>query len=391
MGEKISRRELFNKAFEAGKIIISGYAFNALDYLSNDKSYTERNETVPKVEIRNKVYLPFNGKRNLKEAIVMGTGIIDDNLISELYSYIKPKLNPEMTKRYLEIDTSVEIPENYMIDKVGFDADGRIVFPKFQLRTVLNVPAYRWDIYQRFNHKDYLLASWPVVVGRPRIKKKKSKNIIKNKTPLGHFYLTTLEHYPSWVNPENTKQVIGPGKHNPLGIWKVKTDNAMWYYHGTNQESIFRNKERLFSHGCVRNKNWNIAKIAILLLTRNANKPEIYDNKYSQIIKLNDPIDALNIYDTVEVRNNNLVFYPNVYHLSFENKFVHLTNMNNALYKLHMAGYNLQDISRSKLEKVVKRARHISKRLEYPVSHLTKVKVSIRESSVVNAEDAVEI
>jgi hypothetical protein len=361
---RCTRREFLKMAAGfAG--LVSTNPWKILEFLQFTPTGKKKLAELPRLPGTEYLWLPFNGKRNVEEAIVAGTGVLEDQEIRKIktnlwsFDYSKPGL----------VVCEYEIPEIYRHRETVVDFDTNSAsYPKFQLHTVLNIPAFRWRIYLKGeNDKDAQIADWPVVVGK-----------VGRKSQVGSYELTHLEHYPSWVDPD-THEYVSPGPHNPLGIWKIFRPGMRWYYHGTNKEEILNSEQRARSRGCVRNKNWNIAKLAIVLLTRaveNPNALDIYDEKLNRRtcrkrVALSNPVIAKNVYDTIEFdeRSQELVFYPNIYGYSKESSYVRLTNICHAEEEIEK--YK-SDIDYKKLERVVKRAQGISLPLRVKLSELYK-------------------
>ncbi|MGH9658353.1 MAG: L,D-transpeptidase, partial [Bryobacteraceae bacterium] len=77
----------------------------------------------------------------------------------------------------------------------------------------------------------------------------------KSPSPSGVFTIVNRIEKPAWYGP---KQVVGPGKSNPLGTRWMGLSKKSYGIHGTNApKSIGRNA----SHGCVRMRNRDVEEL----------------------------------------------------------------------------------------------------------------------------------
>lgn len=335
-------------------------------YFSIDKLFAENGKTPEELSEhpeQTPVYLPLNGKRTLEEAIVIGTDLLDNDLINKIaeearyeHSALREKHPfPENGKKGKIIYSQTEIPENFMHSQVVLNPENLEVleWPNVQLETELNIPAFHWRIYQRYNDCRVLLADFPVIVGKR-----------STKTPVGDFGIYEIKHFPSW-SLEGRRASPGSPK-NPLGEWEFKyIKNSGMYYHGTNEEYLLGEQNRALSHGCVRNYNWNVSKLAMLVL-RNLNKLDEYDDKRhsTRTVAVSPEIPAKNVYDTIEVfSDGNVCFYPDVYSYSSENDFTRLTNWEHLKQDIEEK-FSLSDFDEVRLKQQVKIAKNITGRME---------------------------
>lgn len=342
-------------------LVLAGLYFSIDRLLASEGKTLEELSEHPE---QTPVYLPLNGKRTLEETIVIGTGILDNGLISKIaeearyeHSALREKLPlPEKGKKGKIIYSQTEIPENFMHSQVVLNSENLEVleWPSLQLETELNIPAFQWRIYQRYNDERILLADFPVIVGKR-----------STKTIIGDFGIYEIKHFPSWSL--EGKHAAPGSPNNPLGEWEFRyVKDRMMYYHGTHEEHLFKESFRALSHGCVRNYNWNVSKLAALVL-RNLNRLDEYDNKIhkTRIVPVNSEIPARNIYDTIEVfPDGKVCFYPNVYRYSEETDSVRLTNWEHFKKDIEEAGFSVADFDEARLIQEVKKAKNITQRME---------------------------
>jgi lipoprotein-anchoring transpeptidase ErfK/SrfK len=89
-----------------------------------------------------------------------------------------------------------------------------------------------------------LVKSYPVAVGRR-----------SSPTPTGAFKIVVRIPEPTWYGP---KQVVPPGKSNPLGTRWIGLNQKGYGIHGTNApRSIGRNA----SHGCIRMRTRDVEEL----------------------------------------------------------------------------------------------------------------------------------
>ena len=108
------------------------------------------------------------------------------------------------------------------------------------------------------------------------------------------------------------------GAENSLGIVKFIFDNPYSVFlHDTNAKRLFRNQKRAFSHGCIRLEK--AYEFAHYLIGRNRTKltPKTLDKymgeKKRVTISLSHPVPIYIRYLTCDVKNNDLLFFDDVY------------------------------------------------------------------------------
>ena len=177
----------------------------------------------------------------------------------------------------------------------------------------VNIPAFRLDLYDG----GQVVASSRVVVGRPNE---------YDRTPVLFAEARRVELNPKWYVPprlrpkdrRDVRQVIGPGKDNPLGRVKIVLfrTNAI-YIHSTNKPEVFSRDVRALSHGCVRAEEALDLGRRLAALTAAA-PPERYDallaTGRTRKVKLPEPVPVSFEYVTVEVEQDGQIrFLPDLY------------------------------------------------------------------------------
>jgi murein L,D-transpeptidase YcbB/YkuD len=118
------------------------------------------------------------------------------------------------------------------------------------------------------------------------------------------------------------KVVQGSGDDNALGVIKFNFNNKYSVYlHDTNQRYLFSKKARALSHGCVRVQNWDSLAHFILRNDSLAGKKALpLDSlnkwlalKEKHIIPVRKRIPLFIRYFTCDVKNDNVVFYEDIY------------------------------------------------------------------------------
>lgn len=335
------------------------------------------------------LYIPINENKPEDQLLLSG-GIVDDDLAGIICNKISSTgFDPDQHKPgegFVAFFKGV-IPSHYPTEKIVIDRiENKIeLWPVMQLESSLNIPAYQWRIWHVVGDKKYLIADWPVVVGKT-----------STRTRVADLPMDMLEHYPPWTDPE-TKKHVPPGPGNPLGLWKLKSTHTkrLWYYHGTNNPRVLKNVYRAYSHGCIRNDNDNIRKLGLLLLSHNAGmeqEPNLVDGRMDipdlpkfRKIPLIKPVLAKNVYDTIEIEVKNpaeesvIAFYPNVYSIKYEDDFYRLTNMEHLKADLAIIGYPIEKIDSERIEEIKKILRYSRKPM------LILIKEIIKEEEPVKA------
>jgi murein L,D-transpeptidase YcbB/YkuD len=174
----------------------------------------------------------------------------------------------------------------------------RVEPPPSSLRMVLNIPAYRLEVYDG----DEKIRSYTVTIGMPRYP-----------TPSGGFSITRIEWNPWWTPPDSKwaegKEKTAPGPRNPMGRAKLQFDDYL-YVHGT---ALTKQIGGAHSHGCVRLKNADVLDLARLVATRTGvlSEAEISrlenNSKATRSVRLPSPIPIQIRYALTERKEDGTV------------------------------------------------------------------------------------
>jgi len=350
------------------------------------------------------VYIPINDNK-IEDQILYSTGIIDLDLLHKVRDEIYGT-GIDLSKKapgdgYVILMKNI-IPQNYPTDRIYINwRENRItLWPIMKLQTELNIPTYRWRIFHLVKDQRYLIADWPVIVGKR-----------STRTRVAALPMNQLEHYPPWTDPE-TGDHSPPGPRNPLGIWKLKSTHTrrLWYYHGTNRPRLLKRKYRALSHGCIRNDNNNIARLAKLLLSHDAGdevhsgyvagRLDIVPQRKFRKIPLVIPVDASNFYDTIEVSRKEpvsksiLTFYPDVYRGRVDAKYLgyRLSTLEHLYQELHNIGVPSNILNPITVQEALYSARKIKyDSISVEVKKLLKEGALKDEVVIFSIEEAVNI
>lgn len=176
------------------------------------------------------------------------------------------------------------------------------VYP--DLHIIVNIPARKVTLYDDGNE----VLRHDVAVGQPGYK-----------TPAGPQEIKTIIWNPWWIPPDSPwargSASQPPGPKNCLGPVKMMMGQGI-RMHGTNVDSSVG---RFASHGCLRMHNEEAAKLAWYLQKRMNNSDESLFEKYSRYrrssfyVKLDYPVRVDIVYQPVEVRDNVIYIYNDVY------------------------------------------------------------------------------
>lgn len=204
---------------------------------------------------------------------------------------------------------------------------------------IVNVPSFTLHAIDTTNKMEILQSK--IIVGKPT-----------SKTPIYRANLSGLKYYPTWNPPmsvvkknvlpnmslSSTMRVVNsrgqsvpinqvtrneiltgkysvqqtPGTHNSLGILKFETDSTdAIYLHDTNNRSLFNNKNRALSLGCVRVQQW--PKLASLLANSDENYVFGNVNKKRTYIEKIDKIPLFYTYSLVDAVEGKIGHYNDIY------------------------------------------------------------------------------
>jgi L,D-transpeptidase catalytic domain len=173
------------------------------------------------------------------------------------------------------------------------------------LRLLLNVPAYRLDVVEQ----GAITRTITVAVGQP-----------KYRTPLGHFQIDYAVWNPWWRPPPSDwarkERPQAPGWSNPVGRVKLHVTGLV-FLHGTPNEASLGTAA---SHACVRMANADAIALARVIHAHAgpAVSPRlldelIADTARTRLLSLSTAVPVDIVYVLAEVRDTDLVLYPDVY------------------------------------------------------------------------------
>lgn len=185
----------------------------------------------------------------------------------------------------------------------GLGAESRAQQP---LRIVINIPAYRLDVYSA----GAIIRTMPVAVGMPRYM-----------TPRGEFAITRVEWNPWWIPPDRgwaaKEHVTPPGPDNPMGRVKLYF-RPLYFIHGT---PAVTSLGRAASHGCVRLSNADAVELARTVTLAAASAQDrstlsrVLADSATRVMALDPPVPAEVRYDLAEIRRDSLFVYRDIYAL----------------------------------------------------------------------------
>lgn len=205
-----------------------------------------------------------------------------------------------------------------------------------QISMIVNIPARKVTLYDE--NKEVLRHD--IAVGTPGYK-----------TPTGPMEIDTIIWNPWWI-PPNSPWARGakkqpPGPKNVLGPVKLLMGKGI-RLHGTNADSSVG---RPTSHGCLRMHNEEVKGLAWYIQKRINNSEDVLLNKYSKhrgtsfYVKLLSPVVVDIIYKPVEVRNDIIYIYKDIYGWAKDVK-------TEVLESLLQAGIDIKKIDSEKISKL---------------------------------------
>lgn len=238
------------------------------------------------------------------------------------------------------------------------------------LRVDLNIPELRLRVYEG----DEIIRSYPVAVGMPG-----------HDTPTGRFAISHAEWNPWWRPPARDwakdDKITPPGPNNPMG--RVKLFFLPYYFfHGTPESGSIGS---FASHGCVRMLNKDAIALARFLHERAA--PKVTSGQIDRILARPGDTRRVNFqksvpvtirYDLVTVRDGDVTVYPDIYGY----KSLHAEAVYQALMS---AGYDINLVSRSDIDRLIQRGREADKALSVKVEDAFGREVASTLGSVTTA------
>jgi lipoprotein-anchoring transpeptidase ErfK/SrfK len=177
-------------------------------------------------------------------------------------------------------------------------------------RIVVNIPAYRMDVFEKGN----LLRTFKVSIGYPEFP-----------LPVGMRRADTVIFNPAWTPPDEPwvrgkfapgRKVSAASKINPLGVIKIPIGMPSLIHGGKPLEKI----GRFGSHGCVGLTNKQVLDLAPVILRLGQSELsaeaiqslEKHKNK-TKGVKLPTPVPVDLRYETIVAENGGLRIYRDVY------------------------------------------------------------------------------
>lgn len=236
------------------------------------------------------------------------------------------------------------------------------------LRVDMNIPALRLTLYEG----DEILRSYPVAVGKKG-----------HDTPVGSFAISHAEWNPWWRPPASAwarnERVTPPGPNNPMGRVKLFF-LPLYFFHGTPESGSIGTAA---SHGCVRMLNEDVIALSRILHERMA--PQVTAAQIDRIlaspgqtrrVNFQESVPVTIRYDLVTVEDGAVNVYPDYY----EYRSLHSEAVIQALMR---AGYDVSQVSRSDIDRLIERGRGISERISMTVEEAFGSEVaSTRSASV---------
>jgi lipoprotein-anchoring transpeptidase ErfK/SrfK len=177
-------------------------------------------------------------------------------------------------------------------------------------RIVVNIPAYRMDVFEKGN----LLKTYKVSIGYPEFP-----------LPVGMRRADTVIFNPSWTPPDEPwvrgkfapgRKVSAASKVNPLGVIKIPIGMPSLIHGGKPQEKI----GRFGSHGCVGLTNKQVLDLAPVILrlgqsdfSADAVRSLEKHKNQTKGVKLPTPVPVDLRYETIVAEDGGLRIYRDVY------------------------------------------------------------------------------
>jgi L,D-transpeptidase YcbB len=270
----------------------------------------------------------YQKRKGLKQDGKINTGIISRLNETDTEKFIRIAITLD---RYKQLPDSlpnqyiwVNIPGYYMFleDNDTIRVRSKVVVGTPKTRTpilsssITDMITYpQWTIPESIIKKDIL----PGLKKDPSYTRKKGFSLIdKDGNEVDPFFV-------NWSKYEKGipyKVVQGSGDDNALGVIKFNFSNKYSVYlHDTNQRYLFAKKSRALSHGCVRVQNWD--SLAYFILKNDSIAGAKYlpvdtlktwlSFKEKHVIPVRKRIPLYIRYFTCEAKNDDIVFYEDVY------------------------------------------------------------------------------
>lgn len=214
------------------------------------------------------------------------------------------------------------------------------------IRLLLNVPAHRLYVFE--NGK--LTRTFRIAVGEPG-----------HETPSGSYRVTNVIWNPWWHPPQSEwardRQVEPPGPTNPMGRVKMHFSELL-YIHGSSETGLLG---RAASKGCIRMSNEEVIELARIvhryslpsiaestIETLADNEKQTREFRIGQSQRI--PFEV--VYEVAEVRDGNLIIYPDIYGKMNDDRF---DNLVRAVLMDH--GVDHRNVNREHLDRLLEKGR----------------------------------
>lgn len=230
------------------------------------------------------------------------------------------------------------------------------------LHMVVNVPAKKVTLYDEGKE----IFRYDIAIGQPFYK-----------TPTGPQKISTIVWNPWWFPPDSPwardSSITPPGPNNPLGPVKLPMGGDL-RLHGSNKPSSIG---QAASHGCLRMKNDEAVNLAWYIQKKMNESDDSLLGEYkknrnrSYYVTLSTPVTVDIIYEPVELRENILHVYYDIYGWAKNLK----TEIIDAILK---AGINLNKVDEERLSNI-----------KYPKNQGNIIKVNVNDLYITTpAKDA---
>jgi hypothetical protein len=173
------------------------------------------------------------------------------------------------------------------------------------IRLLLNVPAHRLYVYENGE----LTRTFRIAVGE-----------VGHETPPGDYRVRDVIWNPWWHPPNSDwargRQIEPPSAMNPMGRVKMNFSELL-YIHGSPEVGLLG---RAASKGCIRMSNEEVMELARLLhsyvhpnLDQSTIETLAQNEKMTRTFNVARSVPFKVIYQVAEVRDGNLIIYPDVY------------------------------------------------------------------------------
>ena len=220
-------------------------------------------------------------------------------------------------------------------------AHGQSSNPDSGLTIEINVPAFRLDA----RVDGVTIRSFPIAAGMRAYP-----------TPIGEYDIRELHWNPWWHPPDSwwarNEKETPPGPTNPMGRAKMALGDTRLFIHGT---PLTQSIGKAASHACLRMLNADA--IVLAKLVQRHGEGTLSDAETDSILArgkptvrvvLKSPVPVRIVYRLVELRGQELTFYPDVYRRGREDVIAE------ALTLLNSAGLDTSALDRALLGRIAR-------------------------------------